>query len=980
MAALILVLSALLPAGALRAQVKINHGVDMSATGAGLFAPNNFIYFGHYNHAKALEYHLDGKTYTNRGEVVEYHNVDAPILWRIMGEEVSDGKITLMSEYVLDSKPYGNSTTTQRWDNSDIKTWLNGAFTGSFTPLELGMVPSTTVYAPSYTYSTMAPNSGASTAPVAVQFYLPWGTPNQSPVGNLKNRVYWTVGDVLGAIPTDSVPRDIKGAGLKGMLFDSFFNVYYWLRPQIYNVTNYMLLVKSDGDLNIDGIGVPMGVRPVFKLDTMNILFASELMELPSINRVDQTVADNAGVYTDEDGLPNGGSGGARKAYKLTLWNPSLDTYMFNEMYYDLDDTVKLVTDTVGFKPGETLGFKKAPFITGFDTLAYKIVSNSDDLMHYGDTVPNVDSLRILADDIYTPFEMGANSVYTENLDWAKLNGGTLHTAYVWAQNNNPTQSNEGSTPLAFTMKVLDDEVAPVLERYDVLRYPNGANFDAKIKFNIKNDKAGKYYYLIDPASAPTSFDDFNVPANPKTRFRLAAAGEVDSIIASFFDNNVHDIYIIAKDEVRNLSNILHIPINPYVAPIAPEPKSPAFAVDIQVGQTIQFIADSIATDQNLPDDMLEIVAFSSINPIDGTIATLNILPAGVATVYGVSIGKTDVDIVVEDHTGLQDTIMVPVTVREQTPDVTIEYIEEWLLNFVNDGYYSFNGGDTVRMTTILDSIPEDWFDTTVSIVRVHTTNTSYNSKPQLLYIPPRPDAPDVYGVKESFPFYNDGQIMDVNRTMEYRRDTVDEWTDVEYGAVIGLSPDVYQVRYRAVADVSFAGHPAYVEIEPGTPVTNLVRAVYLPDLPNVTELPAPGVHYAESSGDFYFALKFAGTPLTVHTNRVIDGKQEVLTGTLNAYGAYDYTITRIVGSLPVVIYIGPETVGNEPVETQSVWSYDGQIYVESLRNETVSVYALNGRLVKQLNVSEGITSIPVGQGVYVVLLRNGLRRKVSVR
>jgi len=987
MTALLLVLSALLPAGALRAQVKINHGVDMSTGSNSLFTPGNFIYFGHYKHATKLEYKLDGNTYTNRGTVVERENSETPIVWRVMGEENSDGKVTLMSEYVLESRLYGNAN--QMWGNSEIKNWLNSTsapddFGNSFTDLEWDAAHATTVYAPSYNYSTASTLTQSSTSSSTSKFYLPWGTPNQNGSLYHRNRVFWTVGDSGGTIPTapaDSVSTDIKGAGLKGGLFDPFFNVYYWLRPKIYSVDNYMLLVKSDGALNLDGIGVEMGVRPIFKLDTANILFAAELMEVNSISRVDQMVADNKSVYTDEDALPNGGHGGTKSAYKLTLWN-GLASLLTSPLAYDIDESVYGIADTVGFKPGERLGFKQpTTLLPTIDTLAYKIVSDTHKLMHYGDTLPGADTIRILADDIYTPTVKDAAHNDVDNLDWATLNGGTTHTVYVWAQENNPTQSNTGYAPLAFTMKVLADDVAPELERVDVIRYPNGANFDADVKFRIKNDVAGKFYYLVDPpAPVPETFDDFvSAPLPTKTPFKLAAAGDLDSIMnIPFTDNGVHHIYIVAKDEVRNISNVLHIQINPYIEPVAPEPLNPAFAVDVEVGQTVHFDADSIATDANLPDDLLTIIDFSTLNPIDGAIATLNIA-VGVATVHGVTVGLTDVDLVVEDHSYLKDTITVPVTVREQTPTITIDYIEEWLLGFVNGSEYSFNGSDPVEMGAVLDSISEDWFDTTVSIVRVNA-NPLLNSKPQLLYIPPRPAPPAVYAVRESFPLYSDGQIMDVNPTMEYRPDTIASWTDVFYGAIIGLSPGVYQVRYRAVADVSFAGHPAYVEVDAGTPVTNLVRAVYLPDLPNVTELPSPGVHYAESSGSFSFSLKFAGSPLSVHTNRLIDGVREELTGTINAYGAYDYTITNIVGSTPVVVYIGPETVGNETVATQqSVWSYDGQIYVEAWRNETVSVYALNGHLVKQVNVAEGITSIPVGQGVYVVLLRSGVRRKVSV-
>lgn len=49
---------------------------------------------------------------------------DQPIVWRVLG--VKDGRALLLSEYILDNKAF--DTTSNEWNESDLKAWLNGTF------------------------------------------------------------------------------------------------------------------------------------------------------------------------------------------------------------------------------------------------------------------------------------------------------------------------------------------------------------------------------------------------------------------------------------------------------------------------------------------------------------------------------------------------------------------------------------------------------------------------------------------------------------------------------------------------------------------------------------------------------------------------------------------------------------------------------------------------------------------------------------
>jgi hypothetical protein len=51
--------------------------------------------------------------------------------WRVL--EVSDDKVLLLSEYVIEYKPYHNSKTDITWAQCDLRSYLNGEFLNSFS-------------------------------------------------------------------------------------------------------------------------------------------------------------------------------------------------------------------------------------------------------------------------------------------------------------------------------------------------------------------------------------------------------------------------------------------------------------------------------------------------------------------------------------------------------------------------------------------------------------------------------------------------------------------------------------------------------------------------------------------------------------------------------------------------------------------------------------------------------------------------------
>ena len=61
----------------------------------------------------------------------------------------------------------------------------------------------------------------------------------------------------------------------------------------------------------------------------------------------------------------------------------------------------------------------------------------------------------------------------------------------------------------------------------------------------------------------------------------------------------------------------------------------------------------------------------------------------------------------------------------------------------------------------------------------------------------PRYDLPDVVGVDETIKNKNDGMLINVDSSMEYRKDSEDKYISINDDTVKGLSSGVYYVRYK---------------------------------------------------------------------------------------------------------------------------------------------------------------------------------------
>ncbi|MCL2839018.1 MAG: copper amine oxidase N-terminal domain-containing protein [Oscillospiraceae bacterium] len=76
---------------------------------------------------------------TNIGEIVEFGGIQ----WRVL--DAQDGRTLLLSEYLLENRPFHYEWTEVTWETSDIRRWLNGEFYDQFVDEEQAKIAETII-------------------------------------------------------------------------------------------------------------------------------------------------------------------------------------------------------------------------------------------------------------------------------------------------------------------------------------------------------------------------------------------------------------------------------------------------------------------------------------------------------------------------------------------------------------------------------------------------------------------------------------------------------------------------------------------------------------------------------------------------------------------------------------------------------------------------------------------------------------------
>ena len=472
------------------AAVEIEEGVGSITQPAYGVSAGDVVYFGSYEQAN------DG----GAGE---------PIAWWVLSNDGND--LFLLSQSVLDAKPYNETRTSVTWETGTLRSWLNG-----YTALQAGASVANP-YADSFintAFSTKEQTAIATTNvindPNPSYSIVPSGNPTQDKVFLLSiQEAQDFTGNATREAPLTAyaIARGARGIGGNG---------YWWLRSPG-GGTNYAALVRDDGYVRDYGNYVDdarIAVRPALNLNPTSVIFTSAASAASG-----KTPA--VGANFSETQTPSG-------AVKFTIEDAgqTLDSVSATDF-----------VPTLSSAPIDNLKFTYSGATTGTNQYVSAVLKDktSGAVVYYAKLA---DATTAVSGTVDLPLTGVADGDY-ELLLFSEQANGANNTDFC-------------SAPQSFNITV--GAVAPVLSNGSAVRT---SATNATVKFT--SDEAGTYYYQID-GIAPTAAGLVAAATNATT---LTAAEQTISLTTP--TAGAHTIYIAAKDASGNVSNLLTITIPAYI-------------------------------------------------------------------------------------------------------------------------------------------------------------------------------------------------------------------------------------------------------------------------------------------------------------------------------------------------------------------------------------------------------------------------------
>lgn len=136
---------------------------------------------------------------------------------------------------------------------------------------------------------------------------------------------------------------------------------------------------------------------------------------------------------------------------------------------------------------------------------------------------------------------------------------------------------------------------------------------------------------------------------------------------------------------------------------------------------------------------------------------------------------------------------------QEGTPATYINYADETLFGLSTSAAYLVNGLPVSSNESGAIDISDEWFGTTIELVRVGRSIDFKNSEIQSIALGARPDAPSCAAIQPSASSAA-GSISGITSEMEYSTDGGIHWTQGSGAAASGLAPGTVLVRMGAAA------------------------------------------------------------------------------------------------------------------------------------------------------------------------------------
>lgn len=305
-----------------------------------------------------------------------------PIQWRVLSN--TDGELFVMAEKILDSRPYYPQIASVTWENSAIRSWLNGEFyNAAFNASEQAKIKTSPVVNEKYPgYDTDGGNNTND------KLFLLSCAEAANPA--------YGFGDVA-VLDTARVAQGSDYAISRGLALVSG-NGYWWLRtPGVYQTRAG--IVRFDGRLYYSGFTVndaATGVRPAMRINLTNYVTG----DIVAFGSYPQTKVTDAALLAALESRP-------LQADNTVTYDGS----KYCRVYYTYDDFYRAQN---GYSINTVYWFK-------FEPIEWRVLSNANGELF-------VMAEKILASRAYNPDTTDVTWETCDLRSW--LNGDFYNTAF----------------------------------------------------------------------------------------------------------------------------------------------------------------------------------------------------------------------------------------------------------------------------------------------------------------------------------------------------------------------------------------------------------------------------------------------------------------------------------------------------------------------------------------------------------------------
>lgn len=208
------------------------------------------------------------------------------------------------------------------------------------------------------------------------------------------------------------------------------------------------------------------------------------------------------------------------------------------------------------------------------------------------------------------------------------------------------------------------------------------------------------------------------------------------------------------------------------------------------------------------------------------------------------------------------NSVTVRTKIKEETPNITVDYKNNQLVGFDSESNYTLNDNEITPIDGKLD-IADNWYGRDLTITRKARNDEYVDSNSKSIYLPTLSLAPTGIATAD----YN---IYNVNSDMEYKLTTETEWHEINSEILENVPFGIYEIRYKAT-DTAFASEIFTLNVEEKVKpkeITPTVEIEYsrrtLDYFNNTSTYLVNGKEYHAEDGSLNIEDSWYGTTITI--------------------------------------------------------------------------------------------------------------------